>query len=266
LKNFVIPPNAHLELSRLGSGGFFALGQIYRSNKQYAAFVQEEQKRGRHIILDSGIGDHNPITQDELFDLTLEVMPTEVIPLDTLFDMKATLQNLDDFVDRLDQKGLLGKIKIFACPQGKSQEEWLQCYTTMLEHPFVDTIGMSKLAVPKAWSSYQDDQGIMEARHKCIEFLKENNLLKKPLHFLGMGDPNEFSYYVALSKYAQYSDIFRSTDSCNSVFSGILDRRWTKGNFERTKTPHDYFDKVMTNHQKMIAIENATWLSKLLIA
>ena len=162
---YIIPPSSNLDLIRLGQRAF-CLTQLYVKNEEYRKYFQQLKSEGWWITMDSGIGDHNPVTQDVLFEAMKDLMPSEVIPVDTLFNKYETLQNLDDFIKRLIQESLLDKVEIFACPQGQTKEEWLECYTEMLSNPHVKTIGMSKLAIPYTWNgNASNDQGITEARH-----------------------------------------------------------------------------------------------------
>lgn len=253
MDSYIIPPNSHLELMHLGSR-YFCLAQIYQSNPEYRAFFKEMKRLGKWVTLDNGAGDHALITEDILFDAMIDLMPSEVIPPDTLFNKDITLASLDSFIERMKKADLLDKIEIFACPQGKDQSDWIQCYKTMLANPHVKTIGMSKLAIPHAWNGdASKDQGIKEARNAAFFFLKEANLLKKPLHFLGMGDPTEFAFYEG-------HPMVRSTDSCNVVWSAINDIRFTEGNFTRIRTPHDYFERQISPEILPIIYQNAQFL------
>lgn len=253
MNNYIIPPNNHLDLMHLGDR-YFCLAQIYKENEEYRNFFKEMKRLGKWVTLDNGAGDHAMITEDILFDCMIDLMPSEVIPPDTLFDADTTLASLDSFIERMKAANLLDKIEIFACPQGKDQTDWIQCYKVMLMNPHVTTIGMSKLAIPHAWNGdASNDQGIKEARNACFFYLKESGLLKKPLHFLGMGDPTEFAFYKG-------EPLVRSTDSCNTVWSAMNDIRFTEGNFKRIRTPHDYFERTISPGILPIIYQNAQFL------
>lgn len=254
---YIIPPNKHLELMHHGDR-YFCLAQLYRTNKEYRDFFKTQKRFGKWITLDNGAGDHALITEDILFDCMIDLMPNEVIPPDTLFNKDVTLKALHSFVERMKAANLLDKIQIFACPQGEDKEAWLSCYSSMLKNPNVSTIGMSKLAIPHAFvGQTSTDQGIKEARNQAFALLKEKGLLQKPLHFLGMGDPTEFGVY-------KNEPMVRSTDSCNTVWSGANSIDFAAGNFTRIKTPHDYFDLSFTDEQLTMALSNITWFRNLL--
>ena len=256
---YTIPPNSNLELIRLGQRAF-CLTQLYVKDKNYRNYFKQLKEQGWWITMDSGIGDHNPVTQDVLFEAMKDLRPSEVIPVDTLFNREETLSNLEDFIQRLIKEDLLDQVEIFACPQGKTKNEWLDCYTQLLANHHVKTIGLSKLAIPHAFlGNASNDQGIMEARHECVEHLINNNLIQKPLHMLGMGSPLEMIKYRDLN-----NPLFRSSDSCNSIWSAMNGLDWTKEQFERIRTPHDYFDRIMTDEQITLAVKNIQWYKELL--
>lgn len=230
----VIPPLSNLPLMNQGRR-IFALGQLCLRHPHYLAFIEQKVKENWFVILDSGVGDHNDfVDSPTLVALTELIMPSEVIALDVLFDAEKTIESFENFVELMSNAQLLGKVKLQFVPQGKTQAEWLACYEYGLNHPLVDTIGMSKLSVPQCFDGKWDkDQNIMQARHKCYDHLLANDLIQKPLHFLGAGNVIEFLHY----KHKQV----RSTDSCFSVLAAINKLNWKSGQTTRIPTPSDYF-------------------------
>jgi len=259
MKNFTIPPNSAMELMHEGNMGYFCLAQHYYSNEAYRKFFKEQKAKGAWILMDNGSGDHALITEDILIECAKDLQPNEIVPPDILFDLSSTLNALDSFVDRMRREGL-DHIEVFAVPQGADRHQWIACYVYMLLHPKVKTIGMSKLGIPKAFlGEAKNDQGIMEARHMAVDYLLDNDLLKKPLHFLGMGNPLEFQKYVAWE-----NPLFRSTDSCNSIWSAMNGQNWREGQFDRIPTPKDYFERTIDETQKSLAKMNIDWFKTLL--
>lgn len=254
---YVIPPLSALGLINHGDR-VFVLAQLWKKSEKYRNFILAQKAQGKWITLDNGAGDFDTTTtQEELIQIVEELMPSEVIPLDVLFDSEATLYNLRTFIETMEDRDLLDKVEIFACPQGSNKEEWKKCYTEMLENPKVSTIGFSKITLPYIYKMGTDDQGIMEARHQAYDELKAENLLLKPIHCLGAGDPREFLKYL-------HDPIMRSTDSCFSVWAAMNDISWEEGNFKRVKTPHDYFDLTISAEQLITALSNINFLKKVL--
>lgn len=252
---YVIPPLSNPGLMNYGDR-VFVLAQHYLKNGAYRDYIKHLKEQGKWITLDNGAGDYDTITQEKLMTAVKDLLPNEVIPLDILFDHESTLKNLEEFYFLLEKEGLHETVEIFACPQGKTKEDWLFCYKEMLDKPYVKTIGFSKIAIPHAWGVGGDDQNIMEARHSCYEELMSKGLIQKPIHCLGAGDPREFLKYTD-------NPLMRSTDSCFSVWAGMNFNDWSEGQFERIKTPHDYFNRMMTPEQTQLAIKNIDFLKQI---
>lgn len=250
---YVIPPLAHLDLMHQGKGNrYFCLAQLYKKSPEYREFFRERVREGAWVTLDNGAGDHDVVTEEDLFTAMEDLLPSEVIPPDYLFDCDRTMSAFALFVTQMRMRLEFDKIEIFACPQGATRDEWVECYTHFLNIPQVNTIGMSKIAVPKAFLDKTGDTDIAEARNIAYDYLKTRGLLHKPLHFLGMGDPREFRHYKG-------DPIIRSTDSCNTVWAGMNDIKFPGGDFRRIPTPKDYFDRTMSSYERMVAQLNIDW-------
>lgn len=255
MKVFVTPPLNHLELSELGDNNFYILGQLYKRSEKYREYTKKAIENGRFTILDSGVGDEGEVlTNEELFKLTLEIKPNEVIPLDALYDKDQTLINFNQFLEWMKEakiKGELDDTNILACPQGETFKDWMECYKFFLYSKHVATIGMSKKAIPHIMR----DNEIASSRIHLVEILDKSNLLKKPLHFLGQGDPREFL------SYPYTEEIVRSTDSCYPILSSLHNIDLVRQqSFERIPTPHDYFEKTITKEQIPLIEHNVDFL------
>lgn len=255
----IIPPTNYLDLANKGQR-YFCLAQLYRDNSEYRNFFEEKVYEGKWVILDNGIGDHNPVTMNELLEITCELNPSEVIPPDVLNMGIQTIQNLETFITKLhrlyDDNALGAPPKILGVPQGRSRSEWLFVYEYMSLHPHVDTIGFSKIGIPFAFLDETNDKKIKEARHMAYDTLMCLGMINKPIHLLGMGDVREMLYY-------RDNPLMRSTDSCNTVWSGMNGIVFEQGNFERIPTPRDYFERTMSLDQVMYAEANIEWFKNL---
>jgi len=252
MEMYIIPPLAHPELMDLGDR-YFCLAHHYLQNESYANHFKElRKKEGVFITLDNGAAEHSLVTEDILLGIVSELEPDEVISPDVLFDKDQTLANLDSFILKMFQRGLFEKTKLFGCPQGENEDEWLECYIQMLNNPNISVIGLSKIAVPKCFLNKKNDEGIKEARHKCIKYLSDNDLIRKPIHFLGMGNPTEFTIYD--------NPFLRSTDSCYTVLAAINDVDFSTGNFKRIPTTNDYFERKLTEDDIVKVKKNVAFL------
>lgn len=256
---YVIPPNKHVELSNLGQR-LFCLAQNYIKDESYRNFFKSQVGK-KWITLDNGAGDHDLVSSEQLIEVVKDLMPNEVIPPDYLYDKNKTLSSLFQFILIMKENNLLNKVEIMAVPQGKDKEDWLECYSEMLVNPYVNSIGMSKLAIPYAWLGVaKDDESIMNTRMDCVNLLIQQNLINKPLHFLGGSHLEEFKYYNTLCE-----PLIRSTDSCFSILSAIHNIDITSKDYVRPYTPKDYFQLEMTESQIHLAKINVNYLKETML-
>lgn len=233
---YVISPVSNLEPMKLGDR-IFALAHLWVQFPEYRQFIKDRKEEGWFITLDNSAAERALVTEDILIDICKELMPNEVIAPDVLFDKDATIANAIAFKERIEREGLveLFNIDIFFCPQGKTKEDWLEAYKWGINQEWIDVIGFSKIAVPQAWlPDWKDDQGIKEARHMAYDYLKERDMLKKPIHCLGQGSYTEFDYYD--------HPMMRSTDSVYPVLAAAHGVDFTKDSETRVPTPHNFLE------------------------
>lgn len=215
----------------------FVLAHLWVQSSKYRNFIYDliDEDIDRWITLDNSAAERALVTEDILIDVMKDLAPSEVIAPDVLFDKDATIANAIKFRDRVEAEGLLDSTDIFFCPQGKTKEDWLEAYEWGLKQDWISTIGFSKIAIPQAWlPDWKDDQGIKEARHMAYDYLKERNLLLKPIHCLGQGSYTEFEYYD--------HPAMRSTDSVYPILSAINGIDFTKDAETRIPTPHNFLE------------------------
>lgn len=233
---YVISPISNLEPMRLGDR-IFVLAHLWMQYSKYREFIYSliDEDIDRWITLDCSAAERALVTEDDLIQVVKELVPSEVIAPDVLFDKDVTIANAIKFRDRMEAEGLLDTTNIFFCPQGKTKKDWLEAYTWALAQDWIQCIGFSKIAVPQAWlPEWKDDQGIKEARHKAYDYLKKKNLLLKPIHCLGQGSYTEFSYYD--------HPAMRSTDSVYPVLAAAHGLDFTKDSETRIPTPHNFLE------------------------
>jgi len=237
MDTYVISPLSNLEPMKLGDR-LFVLAHLWVQSAKYRNFIYDliDEDPDRWITLDNSAAERALVTEDVLIQVVKELAPSEVIAPDVLFDKEATIQNAIKFRDRMIAEDLFNSTDIFFCPQGKTKQDWLECYEWGINQDWIHTIGFSKIAIPQAWfpDNWKDDQNIMEARHMAYDWLKAKNLLVKPIHCLGQGSPLEFSYYTHPK--------MRSTDSVYPVFAAVLGQDFKVDSVTRTPTPHDFLE------------------------
>jgi hypothetical protein len=256
MKFFCIPPNNHLDMMDNGDW-YFALCHHYIQDKKYREYFLNlrKAKPNAFILLDNGAAEHSLVTEDVLIEAVMELQPNEVIAPDVLFDKKQTLKNLESFINKLIKAQMLDKVNLFGCPQGLTKQEWVECYFQMALNPFVKTIGLSKIAVPKCWNNAVDDKMISLSRNQCVKELQQTLLLTKPLHLLGMGEHNEFDFYLR----NKIKNI-RSSDSCYTILAAMNGIDFETGNTSRIPTTNAYFDVTLTDEQQELAKKNINYL------
>ncbi len=231
---YVISPVSNLEPMKMGNR-IFALAHLWVQFPHYRDFILQCSNDGYWITLDNSAAERALVTEDVLINICHDLMPDEVIAPDVLFNKDETIKNAVSFKARMEKEGLLDDIQIFFCPQGKTKEDWLECYNWGVIQDWVSTIGFSKIAIPQAFlSDWKDDQGIKEARHMAFDYLKSRNLLLKPIHCLGQGDPTEFAYYD--------HPMMRSTDSVFPILAASFGQDFEKDHTTRRPTPHNFLE------------------------
>lgn len=256
MKIFVTPPLNHLELSLLGDDNFYILAQLYKKYPEYRSWVKRMKQEGKFLIMDNGAGDEGEVIgKEELFEMTLEVQPNEVIPTDVLYDSFETIKNLKWFIEKKKKFLSLENTKIFAVPQGDTFEEYMSCYDLMIKMKEVTTIGLSKKAVPHVMiKDVEKDQGIAFSRNKLFNHLRSTLRLRKDIHCLGMSDPREYLMYSR-------SLIMRSTDSCYPILAALNDLNLEKSiDNKRIPTPANYFESTLTKKQIELVKSNINFV------
>ena len=234
----------------------FALAHLWVQFPEYRTFILQQKAEGKFITLDNSAAERALVTEEVLIGICKVLTPDEVIAPDVLFDKQATIANAINFKHRMDAEGLSSNSDIFFCPQGQTKEDWIEAYKWGLDQDWIKVIGLSKIAVPNAWlENYADDQGIKEARHACYDYLKENGLLKKPIHCLGQGDPTEFRHYD--------HPAMRSTDSVFPVLAAAHGQDFEKDSTTRIPTPHSFLEEFdMADADTKLVLSNIEFLKK----
>ncbi len=253
---YAIPPNRNLDLMHEGDR-YFGLAHHYVQDSEYRQYFLDLRKNKPEawITMDNGAAEHSLVTEEILFDIVKELKPNEVIAPDVLFNRDQTLMNLQSFKIKMMALKLIEHTKIFGCPQGLNKEEWLTCYYKMAVDPLVSTIGLSKIAVPKCWNDATGDTMIAKSRNECVQHLWEKGWLIKPLHLLGMGEHDEFEYYLT-NKIPH----IRSSDSCYTILAAINGIDFENGDTTRIPTTNAYFDTPLTDEQIRLSKKNITYL------
>jgi len=191
----------------------------------------------------------------QLIELATILKPSEIIAPDTLFSKDNTIRDTNRFIKIMKSKNDLRDIRIMAVPQGNNESEYLECYLNFLHNDNIDIIGISKIATPFCFKQITDTNNVSTNRRYLIKLLKDNNLIKKQLHLLGMRSITEYKVYN--------EPLIRSTDSCFTILAAI---HGIKLNDEVRddifNTPEQYFKTRLTKEQTVLAKQNIKQLEK----
>lgn len=236
IKICVITPVSHLNIYGAMGEMDMALSHLILENggdNPYTRYYKMQSESGRFITQDNSAFELEEqgkgLNPDLVLDAAELIKPSEVIATDVLFDGEATIQSTRAFIDRIKERDLLGKYQIMAVPQGKSIDEWFACFETLLSMPEVDTIGLSKLAIPMSWLGEKESAGnCARSRLMCCDHL--HGYLKrrgdwpaiygyqgKPFHLLG-GD--NWTAWEMQEHIKRGHDFIRSNDSSCAVWYG----------------------------------------------
>jgi len=254
IKICVITPISHLEtFSSLGEMDMVLSHLVLQDpTGPYVQYYKKQKEKGRFILMDCSAFELEQqgkgLEPDPVLDACEIVGVSEVIATDCLFDGPATIESTKRFVERMRERGVLGKYQVMAVVQGKTQEEWWNCFEKLIRIPEVQTIGLSKLSVPVSFLGEKESSGcVARSRLLCTERIYNDPqyggagampgtplLWKKKFHLLG-GDnwlPWEIKQQV---KYPW----IRSNDSSAAVWYG----RYRKIFFEDGKIRDIILDK-----------------------
>ena len=236
----------------------YALVHLFEENEEYYQFFVEAIAKGRHVILDNSIFElEEAFDADKFANWIYKLLPTEYIVPDALEDVEKTISQYDNWLSKYD--ALPGK-KI-GVAQGKSEEEFIECYRYMVRN--ADKVGISF-----DYSFFETEYGLegnkyqrwSKGRQILLKRMVGKGIIDtmKPHHLLGAGLSQEFAAY---SKY----DWIDTIDTSNPVVHGIEGIRYElqdDGTFGlQDKCPTKLFtlmDKDISTKQLVDIIYNVT--------
>lgn len=189
----------------------YALVHLFKDNPKYKEYFVKALEKGRDVLLDNSVFElEEPFDPDAFVEAINDLNPTWYVVPDFLDDKDATIKSMQNWI-----KNYLPKIKvdskIIGSIQGRTLEEFKECYKFMSETPEV-----SKIAITFNSLAYQDickdielpleNEAMkptelnmtrwMEGRQRFISILVAEGLWNnnKPHHLLGCGFVREFNY------------------------------------------------------------------------
>lgn len=255
IKFFTIAPLKHLDLMELNDR-YFALAHLL-SNKHYAEFIKLKCMQGKFVILDNGAAEGQSLPPDAMALLGAHYQPTEIVSPDVLHNAEQTWKNFIDFKHGLQFRCVDKCPDIMFVPQGQTFNQWMQSYQSGLKDKAIKTIGISKYAAVKTCADATGSTEVSVNRNYLIRQLTVRGLIEKPLHLLGMRDPDEYDFYQMYF----YKGKIRSSDSCLTVLNAINYKSvWQS--FNSINSPSDFFQADLDEKALTVArknIEELNW-------
>lgn len=113
-------------------------------NEEYRNHFANMAKLGRFVLMDNGAAEGAQLQPEKLIEAYAEIRPKEIVLPDTLYESGSTIQKTRNFINKLDNRNLLGEFRLMAVPQGNTFAEWLACARIFVKDTRINTIGISK--------------------------------------------------------------------------------------------------------------------------
>jgi len=159
----------------------FTLCDWINNNPEYTAYYRDHKnyKITDNMAAENGVS--SPVEQ--VIQSARDVNSNEIWASDKLYDYEETVRLTEEFISHLTTNDKIN-FRIVGLPQGKNASEWISCYKWMLNHPSIDVIAISKYSV-EAFAEMAGTKDFAICRIKCLEFLHEQDLVRKPIHCAG---------------------------------------------------------------------------------
>lgn len=263
----ISPINYLTDFSILGDAEM-SLAHLVLTNDQYRDYYASQVKKNKFVILDNGAFEKEQIGKglepEDVLEAQKMIGAQEVICTDVLCNGEKTIEKTLEFIDVVDKKGMLGKIKLQAVVQGNTKEEWFFCYKKFLKIKKINCIGLSKISVPKCFLGTREESGcVARARLLCIQEIIQKELMphfhEKTIHCLGSDNWMGFE----LSSHKRYEWI-RSMDSSAPVWYGHHGHEFDeKGKIENIITEKPILEGNIELQNKGKIFKNIAMIHKL---
>ena len=226
-----ITPTAYLEEFASQGDIHLILAHLVGDNDYTRYYAKEDKLK----ILDNGLFEGEQVPTEELLEKAALVNADVVVAPDILFNCDATLEEFDKFKEAVKVSGK--DYKIFAVPQGETMNDWLRCYVELVQRG-ANYIGLSILAVPKAFGPLTGTDDVSMNRIVCMNFLEDYNLVFPDVryHCLGLG-----SYVGEIKEMANHPWIF-SNDSCSAFQTAEIRKQSYYGGYVLGGKPKEKLD------------------------
>jgi len=255
-----IVPADYIEVCNQNSSMHLLISQEVLKNRKYREKYLERSLKGDFIIMDNGAFEYgNAAPLDEVIKAVELVHASEMVLPDCYLDGKVTIRRVVDALNDLEDKSFRGHDfycpkSLMAVPQGKTEREYMECFSKLLEVKEIDTIGFSYGAIGKTFEFWQLPQSLL--RPTVISYVNQHfNLLAsgKSFHCLGIGGhPHEIEFLKLFG-------FIRSVDSSTAfkcAIKGIDIKETLPAKFIVPERPEDYFNVQVLDEVLQLALKN----------
>ena len=207
---FICGPKGY-ELSRYGDIQMVLAQHVIPENEEY---IYNLMQSDMYKIIDNGAHENCQVTTDELLDRAKMINADTIIVPDIVYEGIKTVTACNDFFHTLSDSDKK-RFNWMVVPQGKTKREWMHCMKELHDMQHSTHIGLSRLSIPKCFGG----KTLFESRAMCLSYT--NKLISKPIHLLGLTDPNEVAYYTRIG----YTGI-ESVDTSIPFFDGLKSYRF----------------------------------------
>lgn len=249
-----IVPADYVEEYNQNSSMHLLISQEVLRNKKYREKYLEKSLKGDFIIMDNGAFEYgNAAPLNDVIEAVEVVQATEMVLPDCYLDGETTIKRVMNALNELEKKSYR-PVSLMAVPQGKTQEEYMWCFSVLLTINEIDTIGFSYGAINKAFDKYKLPPSLL--RPTVISFVNQHFDLEasnKEFHCLGIGGhPHEIEF---LKKF----EFIRSIDSSKAfvcAVRGINVKETLPANYIIPERPDDYFSIKVSEDVVKLALKN----------
>ena len=238
-----ITPTAYI--NSLGKEGDFTMALAHlleiKVTTEYEKAIKEA---GLPIILDNGCFEKGyPDGIDALINKAQKINAAGVFMPDWLYDNERTNAAIDNFIYVRDKMWPNFKPWLGAIIQADSLSQYLKDYKEYNNNPDISVIGLSYLAIAKCLEKEKSirDKGITNLRKAMMTKMFAEEMPKKPLHLLGIGESYED---VLMASQLNAVNIYNDSSICFQA--GLLGNSFTSLALKEGK-PKNKVDFEMIN-------------------
>lgn len=260
-----IVPTSYIEVCNRNSFMHLLIAQEVLNNEKYREAYLDRSLKGDFLIMDNGAFEYGDAASlGDIIKATELVQARELVLPDCYLDGGVTTVRVINALKALMKYKLLEKFKepiyLMAVPQGKTEKEYMKCFSEILSIDEIATIGFSYGAIGKSFEGYNLPQCLL--RPMAISYLNQHFDLKnsgKDFHCLGIGGhPIEINF---LKRFG----FIRSVDSSKAFVCAVKGIDITKvlpAHYISPERPADYFDIQVSENIVTLALKNIKTMEK----